>query len=219
MAFTRETLQQTSHTGGPETSISTSAFNLAAGRVVVVIAKWETGAGTCTVGPDTAGNNYVSRGKGVDTPDGMFMEIFDCLNTAANAANVITATVPAGSTFLNIVALPYSHTGTASLKAAMTPTGPSASSTATGTSMLAGDMAVFGVAEFTGTTTTATAGWTEQTDVSANGSHSFDRIDSPGGSFTPTATLATSATWITVGASYLDTASGTPIPLMGQACL
>ncbi len=241
MAFSRETFTlstESSGTGG--TTQATSAFNLGSGRLVVVTISWAAADVQPSI-TDTAGNTYTALTRGRDTTNGQYTQIFYVLSSTANASNVVTATWSGGgATYRSLLVSPYTYSGTASFVAEPTPVvGGSSTTPATG-SFTAGDLGIGCIGEFTGTTATAGSGWTEQADASAAGFHSFDRIDSPGGTITASCTLNTAAFWVANGASFADTISvtgtiavttandtvaasgeGPPglVVLMGQACL
>ena len=86
MGFTRLTPVQSSDGSGVGAPLqATSAFALAANETVVAGVKWETSVGTATV-TDTAGNTWVPLTK-VSLAVNVFVQLFYCLNTTANAAN------------------------------------------------------------------------------------------------------------------------------------
>lgn len=211
MAFTRETFQLSSESSGSGgTTQATSAFNLGAGRLVVVSTSW-TAVDVQPSITDTAGNTYTPLTRGRDLTQGQYVQIFYTLSSTANASNVVTATWSGGgATYRSLQVKPYTYTGTASFVAEPTPVvGGSSTSPASG-SFTAGDLGIACIGEFTGTTATATSGWTEQADASAAGFHVFDRIDSPGGTITASCTLNTAAFWVVCGAAFSDTPNSTP---------
>lgn len=219
MSFTRNFVVGSQPSGTAAASglsfVATSAgFNLAAGRAVVVIVAWESANGVCTVA-DTAGNVYTPLTKQRDATNEFSQQIFYNLSSAANAANIWTATLPAASAFAYINAFPYIPGGTASFISQSGAAPVSADTHAVAAAHLAGDMAVCGGKEFVGQAAVPDAGWTENYDQASVGGHAFDRIDSPGGNITPGFTFASSASWGIVSAAFKDTPSGSPT-LMGQ---
>jgi hypothetical protein len=202
--LTQISAEDSSGTGA--TTNPAAAFNCAAGEVIVVGLKWEGAAGTASVPNDTAGNVYTALTKANNTTQNVFTQLFYCLVAAANAANVVAPAFPTGATFRSTQVFRATCTGTPSFVAegvaieAVTDTNPPLTPAFT-----AGQYAVAFLGEFAGTTSTPGSGWTEKTDTGANGSHSFDRVDNPGGTITANCTLGTTATWAFAAASFHST--------------
>lgn len=216
MAFTRGTpAETTDFSGGASTTIATPAFNLGAGKLVLVGLKWEASTGTVSLA-DTAGNVYVALTQKSDASV-QAVQVFYRLSSLANASNVITATLPAGSTFRNIVAIPYTPNGVASFIAEANGAGNS-TLPLTG-SLTAADLGFAVVSNFGGLASSPNAGWTEQADQGPNnGSSADDRIDSPGGTITAGCTIASANAWVIAAASFKDTPLGpTYLPAPGVA--
>jgi hypothetical protein len=215
MAFTRAFTSGTPPIGSDSsgtgaTSQDTSGFgtfNLAAGLLCVVEVKAEQ-TGGAAMGPvtDTAGNTYTPLTQQYNAADNFACQLFYCLNTAANAANVWTVALPTGSTYRNICALPYNKSGTAAFLAESGNNTATASTTPNSAAISAGDLGIIVGLDFAGGNNgTAQAGDTEQYDVGTNGSHGFDRVSSPGGTWTPQFTIAVSTSWGIAGATFTDT--------------
>ena len=195
--------------GSGSTAQATSAgFNLSTGRLVAVRVKWEAANGTCTVA-DTAGNTYTAATKQRDATNELSTQWFYCLNTTfGNASNIWTATLPTGSLYRDIVAFIYTPGGIASFIGESGAAQVSADTHAVSAAITAGTLAVCGGSENVGQAATPDSGWTEQSDVAANASHSFDRIDAPGGTVTPGFTFATSTSWTIAGITFSDAGTG-----------
>ena len=216
MAFTRGTpVETTDFSGAGASSIAAPAFNLAAGRLVLVALKWETSTGTVTVA-DTAGNTYVALTVKSDASV-QSVQIFYCLSSTANASNVVTATLPAGATFRNIFVIPYTPSGAASFVAESNGAGNS-TLPLTG-SFTAANLGFAVVSNFGGLASSPNAGWTEQADQGPNnGSSADDRIDTPGGTITAGCTIASANPWVIAAASFADTPTGPQPDRSAHSC-
>ena len=217
MSFTRQAGATGSDSSGAgSTTIATAAFNLVAGRLVVVAAKSEGAAGTIDSVSDTAGNTYVPL-TGVSYAaggDGR-TRLFYCLSATGNAANVVTVTYSSGSSAYRYArAQSYSYDGTASF---VDENGATANSTAADSgAATAGKMAAGLIAEFAGSTITAGAGWTETDSNPLTGGHFLDRVDEPGGTISCDATVPANY-WAALIATFTDTGGSGPFDLVAAA--
>lgn len=204
MSFTRGPVAYGDTYASSVNTLDTASFNLAAGKLVVVSVMWEGVTGTTTLS-DTAGNTYTAGTKVTVDASSKWVQMFYCLSSSANAANVVTADLPDGATYAKVCATVYLPGGSASFVAEGTGSGLSAAPATS--SFTAGDCAVCAMAEFSGQTGTVGSGWTNVVDDSTNASHIEDRIDSPGGSITGSYSIP-GANWGIVGMSFSD--SGSP---------
>ena len=214
MGFTRQAGASGSDSSGSgSTTIAAAAFNLVAGRLVVVVAKSEGAAGTIDSVADTAGNTYTPlTGQSYAAGSEGRARMFYCLSATGNATNVVTVTYSSGSSAYRYVrAQSYSYDGTSSFVAQ---NGANANSAAadSGTAT-AGKMAAGIIAEFTGAAITPGSGWTETDADTTTGGHFLDRVDSPGGSISCNATV-TSNYWAALIATFTDTGGDTTAPTL-----
>lgn len=186
-------------------TLSTAAYNQAAGELISVTVKWEGTATPPSTVTDTAGNTYTRRTPVISGTAGCV--IFDCLDCLGNAANVITVTWPSAVASYILLA-PYRATKTAAVTFKAQPT---TSLTGTGTAVAsgafdAGDFAVAVVGTVgTGASGTPGSGWTEGAEFGSSvGAQALYRVDSPGGTYNVTCTLSTSSPWIVAAASYVE---------------
>lgn len=214
MSFTRDftsgspPIGSDSSGSGSSSQATSAGFNLSTGRLVAVRVKWEAANGTCTVA-DTAGNTYTPATKQRDATHEISTQWFYCLSTTfGNASNIWTATLPTGSLYRDIVAFIYTPGGIASFIGESGAAQVSADTHAVSAAITAGTLAVCGGSENVGQAATPDSGWTEQSDVAANATHSFDRIDAPGGTVTPGFTFATSTAWTIAGITFSDAGTG-----------
>lgn len=196
---------------GALTQATAGTYAQAAGDLMVVTVKGEAGNATISVA-DLAGNTFSPLTRAFDSGSVEFCQMFYCLSSAANANNVVTATFSTAVQYRDIEVLRYiPDPGKSFAFVAEAVVGGGGPSTSPLTSAFtAGDLAVAIACEFAGTSSTPTAGWTEQYDFSSNGTHVFDRIDSPGGTYTGSCTIGTSAKWSIAAASFSEAAPPAP---------
>jgi len=187
MAFTRRTAQIVHNGGGGvDTVIETAAYNQASGDLIVVTCTWETTSTSPTI-TDTAGNTYTAGTTQQNNSNAQWIRQFYCINCLGHANNVVTATFGASTNYNSLKVTPYLPAGTAAL--VDNEVGQfGAFSGVDITGVTAGDLAVFGVAMWSGDAMTALSPWNELDDGGQTGSHLWDRIDSPGGTFDAEAT-------------------------------
>ena len=196
--------------GAPATTLPcppTGSYNLAASKCVVVTLQWEDSSSTGASVTDTAGNTYTPGTVQQVVANPCWIQQFYCLSSTANATNVFTGNYASGSTFRAIQVSVYNLTNTAALVAQATGASGTSANPATA-AFAAGDFAVAGCGDYSGLTTTAGTGWTEQFDLT--GYHIDDRVDSPGGTYIADFTLSGSAPWGIVAMSFSDQAGGSP---------
>lgn len=208
MAFTRGlVVTSVDGSGAGSFTQATAAFVMTAGRVAVVAIRWEGDDGTVLVA-DTALNTWVARTKANDPTNHMNVQLFYVLSATGNATNVLTATFSLNTAaYRSVTVMQYIPGGTATFVASPA----NASGTSAGpvtASFTAGNLAVGQIAEFAGTSNTATSPYADTSEQPSVGSHCFDRIDNPGGSITAGGTLGTSTAWIITAASFSDGAAG-----------
>ena len=95
--------------GTGATTIATGAWNLAnTDRLIVVGIRWETDVTISSV-TDTAGNTYSSAVSRLTMASSVgYIQVYYTNTTATNAANVVTATFSASTTYRTIIAAEYS---------------------------------------------------------------------------------------------------------------
>lgn len=198
------------NTSSTVATFSTAAYAQGAGDALIVRIKWEGTATPPTSVTDTAGNVYTARTPSINGTAGV--QIFDCLNTLAHAANVITVTWPGViASYISLAPIRFTLTGTATFVAAPT-TGLSGTGTAVATgAFAAGDFGAYVVGTVgTGAAGSPGSGWTEDVEHGAAvGAQSMYRVDSPGGNIQGTSTLASSSPWMAAAASYSMSGGGT----------
>lgn len=193
--------------GGLVTSFAFASVNVAAGKLITCVVKFE---GTTAIDSITDGgsNALAAAVNANDTPNGRAQQVsvWEKLVSSANATAVFTVTfTPANSAQFLVAELYVSDYAGTVVRTDQVGTVPNASNTAIATASInAGGAAFGGASEFTGTTTTPGAGWTEDQDVAGAGGHMFSRYDTPGGTYTLNATLATAAFWVAAVASYSE---------------
>jgi hypothetical protein len=119
---------QNTVTSAPLSAVSTSAASHTAGNLLVVYVLFPIsgGASSVTLG-DTAGNSYTAVGSPYTGVTGNVMQLFYKANCLGNAANVVTATVDAGTaTYFAISVRQFSGAETSSVLESAPPsaTGP-----------------------------------------------------------------------------------------------
>lgn len=198
------------NTSATVASLSTAAYSQGAGDAIIVRVKWEGTATPPSSVTDTAGNTYVARTPRLNGTAGVI--IFDCMNAAAHAANVITVTWPGNiASYISLAPVRFTITGSASFVAeAGAPNSGTGTAVATG-SFAAGDFAGFVVGTVgTGAAGTPGSGWTEDVEHGAAvGAQAMYRVDSPGGNYQGLSTLASSSPWFAAAASYSVGGGGT----------
>jgi hypothetical protein len=190
---------------GSGTTIACGSYNQAAGEHINVKIAIEDAASVAPTGvSDTAGNTYVAGTFSGDSQQGC--QIWYCVAPCkGNASNVITATFAASKGFLcMVVERKTTTTGVTAFKAQ--PAAASGNSASPLTAAFnAGDFAESINKNFSGSTATPNAGWTERTDTGGStGTATDDRIDSPGGTYTAGMTI-TSAPWTLAAMSFTET--------------
>lgn len=203
MAFTRGTnVLATAAAAG--LTLNTASFSLTAGNWLWVVVSWAAVNSTPSVS-DTAGNRFIPLSLAIDTTRNQFVGLFYVPSALGNASNVVTVNYgSASATFRSVLVMPYSYSNAAQIVEVVAPALGGSNTTVTTNSFTAGNLAVAGASEFTGTTSTPGTGWTEQADASTQGFHVEDRIDAPGGTITGDFTLAAAAFWAAVAASAQD---------------
>ena len=191
--------------GVNDTVIAASAFNLITGNGVIVGVKCE-GVATIDSVTDTAGNTYTGLTAATYTTNGV-ERMFYCANATGNASNVVTGNFSASIAYRGITVWQVSgqDTGAGFLVDSDTQTG-SGTTSMTSPSITAGDAAFFFIGEYAGTSATPGSGWTESADDATGAFKAYYRIDSPGGTYAASGTLAASTNY---GLSILSIASGT----------
>jgi hypothetical protein len=196
-------------TGAAIASLATGSYNQAAGEVIIVFVRWEGNSALPTGVTDTAGNTYTQRTTGVSASvNGL--AIYDCLNSSANASNVITATWAAATAqYVMVAPFRYTKTGTVTFNAS--PAAATGTSTTPATAAFsAGQFAVAVATNNSGfTATSSNAGWTTQVNDGI-AALSQDRIDSPGGTYAAGCTFSGSDNWEMIAASYTETTATAP---------
>lgn len=114
MAITATGTNGTNREVGSDTTIAASAFVCTTGNAIVVgVSNYNTGQTVSSIA-DTAGNTYVRLGN-VESPDSSGrMEMWLATNITGHAANVVTVTFDAGTTFRTIAAAEFTQIATAS---------------------------------------------------------------------------------------------------------
>lgn len=201
--------------GSNASTLASTAFSLPAGHLVTVAVKWETAAAVTSV-TDTAGNTYTAGTPADDTTRGQHAQVFYCLSSTANAANVVSVNWGSGNAqFLTATVRWSSYAGSVSLTAQNAAIGGS-TTTATTSAISAGGFAVAAISDFGGDTTTPGSGWTEDSDVSAVGGHTLSRYDTPGGSYSASATFTAAQFWAIAAASFSEAGGGPTITVQPQ---
>lgn len=207
MAITLVDVQSAGVQGINDTLIAAPAINVAAGDGIIVGVKCE-GSTTISSVTDTAGNTYTGLPDATYTTDG-HCRMFYCANASANAANVVQGNFSVGIAYRGITVWQVRghDSGAGFLVDSDQQTG-SGTATITSPAINAGDAAFFFLGDYAGTTATPGSGWTEDADDSAAAYKAYHRIDSPGGTYAASGTLAVSTNYglqilsIAAGATY-----------------
>ena len=195
MAITLVDTQHDGVQGINDTNIPAPAMNVATGDGLIVGVKCE---GTTTINSvtDTAGNTYTAAtADATYTTDG-HCRLFYCANATANAANVVQGNFSNSIAYRGITVWQVrGHDPGAGFVVDSDVQTGSGTATMTSPSITAGDAAFFFIGDYAGTTATPGSGWTEDADDSAAAYKAYHRIDSPGGTYAASGTLAVSTNY------------------------
>ena len=192
-----------------DTGFAIAAQNHTSGNLLVVMIKYEGGAGTTVTVSDTAGNIYTPLTRRDAAANDMHVQMFYAENVTGHASNVVTFTLTAARQFKRGVVHQYSGMATSgAFDQENWGSGSSGTAISTGniTTTQNDEVLVAFAGEYTAQTYTAGTNFTERIDVGAlfpgTGSASEDRIVTSAGTYNATMTQANSADWALIVSSF-----------------